>query len=177
VPLKEGSFFHYMRLSMLHRAVWRERGVAILTIPTRPEDDSWLSGRPDRHAVIVPVDSADILAEQALIVAAFIDPEGRRAMHFDTDPEETEILRREWKERGFPIPLEVQPAPFREIAVPVISMVRHARREADFVTVVLGEIVPRWWQRPLHPNEVRRLKELLLNERATALVTVPYAIT
>jgi hypothetical protein len=55
--------------------------------------------------------------------------------------------------------------------------VRRARDEgADLVTVVIGEIVPKWYQHVLHNHRALQLKTALLFEPDVAVISVPHQL-
>jgi amino acid transporter len=84
-----------------------------------------------------------------------------------------------WEERGVPVPLVLVESPFRETVGPVISYVRHLRREqpGDVVSVIIPEyVVAHWWQHVLHNQTALRLKARLLFEPSVAVTSVPWVI-
>jgi hypothetical protein len=165
------------RAGRLERAIRRERGTAVAVLRTLPEDDSLLSARAPRHVAVVLVDSTDIVAERAVVVGRLAAGEDARLVHFAIDDEETTHLKTSWEHEEPGLRLQIEPAPYREIADPLISLVRKEKKDhGAFVTVVRGVVVPRWWQRPLHVDEARGARAALLQEPATALVEVPYAL-
>ena len=175
-PLLHPGSYRRPRSISIRRAVARERGAAVAIVPTLPEDDSLLS-RSARPHVIVLVDGTDIVADRATAVGRLIANEDPRFVHFDVDREETMHLEESWKRDEPGIDLEIVPAPIRELADAADSLVSRAKRDNDvFVTVVLGHVVSRWWQRPLHADEARAAKSVLLQQRATALILVPYQL-
>jgi amino acid transporter len=175
-PLIHPGPYRRPRAISIRRAVARERGAAVAIVPTLPEDDSLLSG-PARPHVIVLVDGTDIVADRATAVGRLIANEDPRFVHFDVDREETTHLEESWKRDEPGIDLEIVAAPIRELADAAVSLVSRAKRDNDtFVTVVLGHVVSRWWQRPLHADEARAAKSVLLQQPATALILVPYQL-
>ena len=175
-PLIHPGPYRRPRSISIRRAVVRERGAAVAIVPTLPEDDSLLS-RPMRPRVIVLVDGTDIVADRATAVGRLIANADPRFVHFDVDREETMRLEESWKRDEPGNDLEIVPAPIRELADAAVSLVSRARRDKDaVVTVVFGDVVPRWWQRPLHADEARAAKSVLLQQPATALILVPYQL-
>jgi hypothetical protein len=98
-------------------------------------------------------------------------------VHFDIDREETQQLQESWKREERRIELEIVAAPIRELADAAVFLARTARRDhKGFVTVILGDVVPRWWQRPLHVGEARTTKAALVRDPGTVLILVPYQL-
>jgi amino acid transporter len=175
-PLLHPRSYRRPRSRSIRRAVARERGAAVAIVPTLPEDDSLLS-RPVRPHVIVLVDGTDIVADRATAVGRLIANEDPRFVHFDVDREETMHLEESWRRDEPGIDLEIVPAPIRELADAALSLVSRAKRDHHaFVTVVFGHVVSRWWQRPLHVDEGKAAKAVLLQEPATVLILVPYQL-
>jgi hypothetical protein len=176
--LPHPSALHRARARRLRTAVSRESGVAVAIVPTMPEDDSLLSGAPDLHAAIVLVDGADVVADRAIAVASLVTKQRRHVVHLDVDREETERLVQAWEHDEPGSPLEIEPAPIRESADAMAGLIRRVKRGHEaFVTVVLGEVVPPWWQWFLHVDEAREAKAALIREPGTALILVPYPLS
>ena len=150
--------------------------MAVAIVPTLPDDDSLVSGHPDRHVAIVMVDGTDIVADRAMAVGRLVTEEEPRFVHFDIDREETERLMASWKRDEPELELEIEPAPIRELSDSIVSFVRHTRRGDPplFSTIVRGEVVPPWWQRFLHADEAREAEAALLHEPGTVFIAVPY---
>jgi len=84
-------------------------------------------------------------------------------------------LEAEWMARGVPVPLDVVAAPYREISEPLLGEVAALKAEgAEMVTVVIGELVPKWWQHGLHNHRALQMKASLLFEEDVAVVSVPH---
>ena len=87
--------------------------------------------------------------------------------------------RREWSERGVPVPLVVIESPYRETVRPVLRYVRQLLREnpGDVVSVVIPEyVVEHWWQNLLHNQTALRLKGRLLFEPSVTVTSVPWVL-
>jgi amino acid transporter len=153
-----------------------EPGVAVINVPTLPAD-STLLGRPaERHVVLVPVAALHAGTLEALEFARLLRPFEVRAVHFHTVETETERLLRQWEEAGLDLPLDVVAAHYREIVDPLLATIRdlQANRRADLVTVVVGELVLRWWHHPLHNHRSLEIKAALLFEPGVAVASVPH---
>ena len=98
------------------------------------------------HTVIVPVNGITKPAAGALVYATTIS-EDVRAVYVAVDPEGSDDLRRRWEDWDIGIDLEVLSSPYRSIMRPLVEYVNGlvARSEADLVTIVVPEIVPKSW--------------------------------
>jgi amino acid transporter len=156
-----------------------EPGVAVINVPTSPAE-STLLGRPaERHVVLVPVAAVHAGTLEALEFARLLRPFEVRAVHFHAVEAETERLLRQWEEARLDLPLDVIAAPYREIVDPLLATIGDlkARRGADLVTVVIGEMVLRWWHHPLHNHRALEIKAALLFEPGVAVASVPHHLS
>ena len=98
------------------------------------------------------------------------------ALFFSTDPEDQQLILREWGEWRMNIPLSVVDAPFRNLSVPMLREVRaHTADEGTVVTVVPPElVVRRCWEHLLHNQTALFLKRLLLFEPRVVVTSVPF---
>jgi amino acid transporter len=180
--VEETSWFHVLfhsRALRLKAGLLFEPGVAVINIPTVPTD-STLMGRPaHRHVVLVPVGALHSGTLEALEFARLLRPFEVRAVHFQTVEAETESLLRQWEGAQLPIPLDIVAAPYREIVDPLLATVRDLKavRGADVVTVVVGEVVLRWWHHPLHNHRALEIKAALLFEPGVAVASVPHHLS
>ena len=82
-----------------------------------------------------------------------------------------------WAEEAIPVPLDIVASPYRELGGPLLEEVRAIKEEgADLVTVVINELVPKWWQHGLHNHRALQMKARLLFEPGVAVVSVPHHI-
>jgi amino acid transporter len=154
-----------------------EAGVSVINVPTIPAEDTLLQRPARRHVVLVPVASLHTGTIEALKFAELLRPLDIRAVHFQDEEEETERLLRQWEEMGLEIPVEVVAAPYRDIDQPLVQHVRDLRADgADLVTVVIGELVLRWWQNLLHNHRALEIKAALLFEPGVAVASVPHRL-
>jgi hypothetical protein len=164
------------RAERVRAAVAHERGAVIGIVPTLPVEDALLARRP-AHDVLVLVDSSDIVGDRAVAVGRLISRRRPRFVHLDIDGEETERLQESWNRDEPGTELETEVAPIRELADAAVALVRTDSRDHQrAVTVVMGDVVARWWQRPLHTNEARSAKAALRHEPGTVLIEVPYQL-
>jgi len=126
---------------------------------------------------VVLVDDSNVVGDRACAVGRLITRDHPRFVHFDIDEEETRRLEESWSRKEPGIPLEIVPSPIRELADSAVSMARSVRRDhGGLVSVVFGDVVPRWWQHPLHADEAREAKAALARDPGTVLVLVPYQL-
>lgn len=143
-----------------------------------PEDAIFGFGPEARHrqAVLVPVDEINHAVLRTVDYARSISP-NVTALHITDDLDNGQELRREWNRRVMDIEMVLINSPYRSFVRPVLSYI-DALDKADpgqYVTVVLPEFrTPFPWQRFLHNQSARRLKNALLERPNTVIVEVPY---
>jgi amino acid transporter len=130
------------------------------------------------HTVIVPVNGITKPAAGALVYATTIS-EDVRAVYVEVDPDTSAELRRRWTEWDIGVELVVLASPYRSILRPLVSYVDDltARGEADLVTVVVPEIVPRsWFGHLLHNKTSLFIRTSFLFRPNVVVTAVPYLI-
>lgn len=151
-----------------------ERGIVLVNVPTRHVDNTLYGRSPRRHVAIVPVATVNAGALHSLRIAKLLGVDEVRAIHVAELPDEAESVEADWHARGIDISLDVVASPYREVTPPVMKEVRDAHEAgADLVTVVIGELVPKWYQHALHNHRALQLKAALLFEPDVAVVSVP----
>jgi hypothetical protein len=96
------------------------------------------------------------------------------AVHVDLDAQRTSSVVDAWKQWGIALPLDVLPAPYREPGGPLRAKVESLHADGvDIVSVVIAEVVPRWWQRPLYESEARWVRAAVLAAPKTAVIEDP----
>ncbi len=176
--IEDTRWRHLLRYSTalrLKAGLLLESGVVVVNVPTTPEDRT-LRARPARkHVALVPIGELHAGARDALAIAALLGADRIVGMHIAENPEETELVQQAWEEAGIRYPLDLVAAPYRTVAQPLIDEVRALKREgADLVTVVIGEVVPKWYQHGLHNHRALQMKAGLLFEPGVATVSVPH---
>ena len=165
------------RLRRVQRWLRRQPGAVLVTRPradARVVDDA---AAPTRNAVVVVVDDRDLRARRAMALARLLAYDELHVVHVDQDHEATDDLVGRWPSQGFGVELEVLPAPYREPGGPVAWKVAELRaRGAQRVTVVVAELVPRWWQRPLYQSQLRSIASALDEEPGAWLVRLPFPL-
>ncbi len=130
------------------------------------------------HTVVVPVNGITKPAAGALVYATTIS-EDVRAVYVEVDPESSAELRRRWEEWDIGVELTIAPSPYRSILRPLVDHVNALleRDEADLVTVVVPEIVPRTWLGHLLHNKTSLFIRTAFLFRPNVVVTaVPYLV-
>src|SRR4029079_14732841 len=130
------------------------------------------------HTVIVPVNGITKPAAGALVYATTIC-EDVRAVYVEVDPSTADDLRRRWTEWDIGVELTIIPSPYRSIMRPLVDYVNGLteRGEADLVTVVVPEIVPRSWLGHLLHNKTSLFIRTAFLFRPNVVVTaVPYLV-
>jgi amino acid transporter len=130
------------------------------------------------HTVVVPVNGITKPAAGALVYATTIC-EDVRAVYVDVDGETSAELRRRWDEWDIGVDLVIIPSPYRSVLKPLTDYVNGmiSRDEADLVTVVVPEIVPRsWWGHLLHNKTALFIRTAFLFRPNVVVTAVPYLI-
>jgi hypothetical protein len=168
------------RAFMMKARLLFERGVAVVDSPLLPEEHRPLGEagervlEPERNVCLVPVSAVHDGTARALIYAKSLRPARLEALYFAEEPDEAASVMREWRERGFDVPLSAVETPFRDIAASVVEEVRRHASEDTIVTVVLPEfVVHKWWHHLLHNQTALTIKRRLLFEPRTVVVSVP----
>ena len=123
----------------------------------------------------------DTINKVSLAAMAFVrELSGRvTAVHVTDDSEEAEQLRARWEEMIPDIPLLIIESPYRAFVAPMLAYVGSLQRSEPGVpiAVVLPSFVPRhWWERPLHNQDVLRLKPYLSNRPGVRVIDFPYGL-
>jgi hypothetical protein len=98
------------------------------------------------------------------------------ALHITDDPETGNALRERWERAVLDVPLLVIDSPYRSFVAPLIAYLEATERTdaGQYVTVVLPEFRTPWpWQRWLHNQSARRLRDALLDRPNTAVCEFP----
>ena len=101
------------------------------------------------------------------------------AIHVTDDVEHGQALRTEWEAAVLDVPLVLIDTPYRSFVAPVISYIDALDRAdpGQYVTVVLPEFRTAWpWQRYLHNQSARNLRNALLDRPNAVISEVPYPL-
>ena len=143
-----------------------------------PENILFGFGPEARHhqAVLVPVDEINTAVLRTVDYARSISP-NVTALHVTDDPELGQELRKQWNERVMDVQMILITSPYRSLVRPVLTYIDELDKAdpGQYVTVVLPEFRTKWpWQRFLHNQSARRLKNVLLDRPNTVIIEVPY---
>lgn len=128
------------------------------------------------HTVVVPINGITKPTAGALVYATTLS-EDVRAVHVEVDPEVSSRLRAAWSEWDIGVELVVLESPFRSVVRPTVKYVQGLleRGDADLVTVVVAEVVPRrWWEHMLHNKTALFIRTAFLFRRNVVVTAVPY---
>ena len=129
-------------------------------------------------AAFVVVSAVDDPTVNAVNYARTLHAFDTRALFFALEPDSADGVRRQWSERGLPLPLEIVDCPFREVGDPLLDHLRAVTRHRDGIAaVVVPELISSGRLRTLlHNREALYLKWLLLFEPRVTLSSVPYSV-
>jgi amino acid transporter len=158
--------------------------VAVMDIPLVPEEQEEAARRSNgefetgRSVVLVPVSSVHDGTIRAVNYARALEWAHIEALYFAADPEVVPNIADRWWDSGLDVPLSFVEAPFRDLGPPLQEEIhRHTSRPDTVVTVVIPEfLVTRWWEHLLHGQTALFIKRLLLAEKNTIVVSVPYRV-
>ena len=131
-----------------------------------------------KQVVLVPVDELNRAVLRVVDYARAMSP-NVTALHITDDIERGQELRAEWEAAVLDVPLVLIDSPFRSFVAPVQSYIDALDRTdpGQYVTVVLPEFRTAWpWQRFLHNQSARRLRNALLDRPNTVIAEVPYQL-
>jgi amino acid transporter len=141
---------------------------------------SLLPAPPPR--LVIPISSIHRGTVEALRYARSIS-EQVTAVLIETDPEQTEKVKKEWESWGQGVPLVVVPSPYRSLIGPFLDYLYQTDQEINdgqLATVLLPEFVPvRWWHHLLHNQTATLMRLALLYDRRKfryirAIIDVPF---
>ncbi len=133
---------------------------------------------PTREHIVVPVDDIN---KVSLAAIAFVrELSGRvTAVHVTDDREAAEELQARWEKLIPDVPLLIIESPYRAFVAPMLAYVGSLQwaEPGVNITVVLPGFVPRhWWERPLHNQDVMRLKPYLKKRPGVRVIDLPYRL-
>jgi amino acid transporter len=151
-----------------------EPGVVVANVPAIAAEERPL---PTRLAVRVLVSDVNASAMRAINYARTLGSADTAAVHFAFSSEDAYDFRRAWRESGPQIELDINEAPYRDLADPLLGYLRALTADGETeVVVVMPELVVRGWRRLLHNQRALYLKRILLFEPRTVLASVPYQL-
>ena len=170
---------------MLKAAMLFEPLVVVTDVPTMVDEGSSSPGvsgpiAPTRNVALVLISAVHNATLRALAYAKAIRPTEVRALTFNVEPDETQKVIRDWGEAATDIPLEIIDSPYREVAEPLLRLVRQIRSTAPdvVVTVIVPEfVVSKWYHQFLHNQTALVIKRVMLYEPGVVVTSVPYHLT
>ncbi len=103
-----------------------------------------------------------------------------RAVHMETDPDDTPRLRERWEAYGQDTPLVILNSPYRSLVGPIMRYLDavQVERKNHMVTVVVPEYVPtKWWHKLLHGNSGLLVRIALQSRRDVIVTSVRYYLS
>lgn len=134
------------------------------------------SDAPLTNTVLVMVPTLHRGVMPALDFARSLSPDCR-AIHIETDPEKTPLLKERWEKWGQDVPLVILNSPYRALISPIMQYLDavQVERRNHLVTVVVPEFVPtKRWHGLLHGQAGLRLKLALLGRKDVIVANVRY---
>jgi amino acid transporter len=137
---------------------------------------------PPDPRVVIPISGVHRGVINAVLYARSISSQVT-AVYVETDPEQTEKVRKTWDEWGLEVPLAVVPSPYRSLIGPLLDFLDETDRDhndGERATVLLPEFVPvKWWHHLLHNQTATLLRLALLYNRrkfgyTRAIIEVPF---
>jgi amino acid transporter len=132
-----------------------------------------------RHTAVVLVSGVHRGVVPAIQYALSLAPDNVTAVYVDLEPEATAKIKKKWEQWGSGVPLEVLPSPYRSLIWPLKQYLSEleSRYGDDVVSVIMPEFVPsKWWQYMLHNQTALLIKAMLLFQRGTVVISVPYRL-
>ena len=130
------------------------------------------------HTVVVPVNGITKASAGALLYATTIS-EDVRALFVEFDPRATDAFVDAWKAWDIGVDLVILPSPYRSVLRPIIRYVESliGDGDADLVSVVVPEIVPRrWWEFVLHNQTALYIRTAFLFKSNVVTIAVPFQL-
>ncbi len=180
---RDGAWFVIILIPLLvtvfHRIQLHYREIAQeLTLSGLPPS---LKPPPDPR-IVIPISGVHRGVINALLYARSISNRVT-AVYVETNPEQTEKVRKTWEEWGQDVPLVVIPSPYRSLIGPLLDFLDEtdkSHNDGELATVLLPEFVPvRWWHHLLHNQTATLLRLALLYNRrkfgyTRAIIEVPF---
>lgn len=134
---------------------------------------------PRRHRAIVLAGDLHRGVLPALDCARTLAHDCVTAVYVETEPDQTERVKRRWSAWEPDIPLVVLPSPYRSLIGPVLRYVDEQSYlfPEDLIFIVVPEFVPRhWWEHFLHNQSALVLRTAMMFRSGKIVVNVPYRL-
>ncbi|MDO5066262.1 MAG: APC family permease [Propionibacteriaceae bacterium] len=135
---------------------------------------------PSRVRAVVLVQQVNRPTAKAIAYAKASRATSLTGVTIAVDDEETRDVVAAWDEEDFGIPLRVIASPYREITQPFLRYVSELRTEnpRDVVAVYIPDfVVGRWWERFLHNQTSRLIRDRLHVMKGVMVISVPYQLS
>lgn len=135
---------------------------------------------PSRVRAVVLVQQVNRPTAKAIAYAKASRATSLTGVTIAVDDEETRDVVTAWDEEDFGIPLRVIASPYREITQPFLRYVSELRTEnpRDVVAVYIPDfVVGRWWERFLHNQTSRLIRDRLHVMKGVMVISVPYQLS
>ncbi len=129
-----------------------------------------------RQPVLVPVDDVNLASLRTLTYARSIS-DNVTAVHVTGDHADGLEFRNRWEDEVMDIPLVVIDSPYRSFVSPFLSYLDalNGRKDGEFITVLVPEFRTAFpWERWLHNQSARRLRNALRQRADIVTAEVPY---
>ncbi|MBV9469720.1 MAG: APC family permease [Abitibacteriaceae bacterium] len=157
----------FLRINAHYRSVAKQ-----LSLQTYRPRQGWrhhvLVLAPDIHQGVIP----------ALQYARAIS-EDTKAIHVSIDPNREKRVRERWTLWSRGIPLQILPSPYRSLAEPILTHIKHLREvePRSLITLIIPEFVPEgFWAKLLHGQAGVMLHLRLRSVPGVVVISVPYHI-
>jgi amino acid transporter len=137
---------------------------------------------PPDPRIVIPISGVHRGVINAVLYARSISSRVT-VVYVETDPEQTQKVRKEWEIWGQDVPMVVVPSPYRSLIAPLLDYLDEtdqAHNDGELATVLLPEFVPvKWWHHLLHNQTATLLRLALLYNRrkfgyTRAIIEVPF---
>lgn len=135
---------------------------------------------PSRVRAVVLVQQVNRPTAKAIAYAKASRATTLTGVTIAVDDEETREVVTAWDREDFGIPLRVIASPYREITQPFLRYVSELRTEnpRDVVAVYIPDfVVGRWWERFLHNQTTRLIRNQLHVMKGVMVISVPYQLS
>ena len=143
--------------------------------------DDWHARRalPTRVRALVLVSSLSRAAMRAIAAARVSSPTSIELVSVVADDEEENMILRQWRESGVPVPLTLLSAPYRDISSVILQYVRSRRRSTptEMLVIYMPQfLVTHWWENLVHNQSGLRLRAALLDVPGVVITIVPWQL-